>query len=244
MLAFYAGTHVTASGQSAQQQEMAQWRFHVAEAERAQLWAGYYESLASGMVGANENHLLAERWRSYARNQQQWASHFQFSARSFSGIRDSGAASAGTRNNERALIPVARPPVVLKNGQAYGLSELPAAVHKALEAGNSLQNKPYIWGGGHRYLEDQGYDCSSAISYVLVRAGLLNRILNTTHLTTYGQLGAGRFVTIWVKPGSHTFMTICGLRLDTTGGVVAEGPRWRTSARSYAGFVPRHPPGL
>jgi hypothetical protein len=113
-----------------------------------------------------------------------------------------------------------------------------------IEAGNALQNKPYILGGGHRQLEDVGYDCSSSVSYMLIKAGLLSQVLNSNRLANYGAFGPGRYITIWVKPGHHVFITICGLRLDTSGGQVAEGPRWRTTDRSHRGFVPRHPHGL
>ncbi len=136
------------------------------------------------------------------------------------------------------------PPVTLRNGFAYGLSTLPHLIHRLLGAANALQNKPYLLGGGHRRLDDVGYDCSSATSYVLIKAGLLQAVLNSSQLAGYGEPGPGRFITLWVKSGHHVFLTICGLRLDTSGGRVSEGPRWRTAERNLAGFMPRHPPGL
>ena len=99
-------------------------------------------------------------------------------------------------------------------------------------------------GGGHRNIEDSAYDCSSSTSYILIKAGLLNRCLSSKEFANYGQAGEGRYITIWVKPGEHVFMTVCGLRMDTSGQVTGEGPRWRTKGRSYAGFSPRHPVGL
>jgi hypothetical protein len=120
---------------------------------------------------------------------------------------------------------------------------LPIQVQYAVNAANYLQHKPYVYGGGHRSIEDQAYDCSSAVSYALIKGGMLKKPLTSTMFAHFGAPGPGRFITIWVKPG-HVFMTVCGLRLDTTGGRAREGPRWRTERRNYAGFTPRHPVGL
>ena len=121
---------------------------------------------------------------------------------------------------------------------------LPLPVQYAVNAANYLQRKPYVRGGGHRRLEDRAYDCSSAVSYALIKGGMLRSPLTSAGFANYGQAGPGRFITIWVKPGEHVFMTVCGLRLDTTGGREREGPRWRTAGRNIAGFFPRHPYGL
>ncbi|MES2596253.1 MAG: hypothetical protein V4662_12995 [Verrucomicrobiota bacterium] len=123
-------------------------------------------------------------------------------------------------------------------------ANLPSQVQYLINAANALQDSPYIRGAGHGRVEDQAYDCSSSASYTLIKAGLLKGPLTSAGFANYGQAGEGRFITIWVKPGDHVFMTICGLRLDTSGGKVGEGPRWRTKGRSYAGFTPRHPFGL
>lgn len=120
----------------------------------------------------------------------------------------------------------------------------PRQLQYAVGAANSLQNKPYRLGAGHQRLEDNAYDCSSSCSYVLIKAGLLKRTLTSKGFATYGEAGPGRFITIYVKPGSHVFMTVCGLRLDTSGGSRGEGPRWRTKGRSTAGFAMRHPSGF
>lgn len=146
-----------------------------------------------------------------------------------------------TMNKAGVAIP---PAIVLRSGCAYGLRSLPHFVHRLIAAGNTLQNKPYMLGGWHRKLDDVGYDCSSATSYVLIKAGLLDAVMNSSRLAYYSEPGPGRYVTVWVKPGQHVFITICGLRLDTSGGRVNEGPRWRTTVRSTDGFFPRHPRGL
>ena len=43
--------------------------------------------------------------------------------------------------------------------------------------------------------------------------------------------------------GGHVFMTVAGLRLDTSG-LSTDGTRWHTSSRSGSGYVVRHPNGL
>ena len=123
-------------------------------------------------------------------------------------------------------------------------AHLPAPVQYAVAAGNQLQGKPYSRGGGHRSVNDRAYDCSGSVSYTLINSGLLSRPLSSKEFANYGEPGPGRFITIFVKPGEHVFMSICGLRLDTTGGGEGQGPRWRPTARSAAGFIVRHPFGL
>jgi hypothetical protein len=152
----------------------------------------------------------------------------------------------------RRAIPVAPPAVAAAAGgylsfngkYAAAPGNMPAPVRVAVSAGNNLQSKPYQRGGGHRSVEDNAYDCSGSVSYCLIKAGLLARPLSSKEFARYGEAGPGRFITIYVKPGEHVFMSICGLRFDTTGGFEGQGPRWRPTARSMAGFQMRHPFGL
>ena len=120
----------------------------------------------------------------------------------------------------------------------------PGHVQHAVYAANRLQGKPYRMGGGHARVNDNAYDCSGTVSFVLIHSGLLRAPLSSKEFANYGKPGPGRFITIYVKPGEHVFMTICGLRLDTTGGREGEGPRWRPKPRSTDGFILRHPAGL
>jgi len=124
-------------------------------------------------------------------------------------------------------------------------AEAPPVVQRAVAAGNSLQTKPYKWGGGHGRVEDSGYDCSGCVSYVLIKAGLLSQPLTSSSFASYGNPGPGRWISIHAGPG-HVFMTVCGLRLDTGGrrGIGESGPRWSPYPRYASGFVTRHPPGL
>lgn len=132
---------------------------------------------------------------------------------------------------------------MIKNGLAYAPKSAPMAVKKAIAAGNRLQRMPYKWGGGHARHNDSGYDCSGSTSYVLREAGLLNGSLTSRGFFNYGKKGYGKWITVYVRNG-HVFMTVAGLRLDTGGSRGSSGPRWKTSTRSGAGHITRHPAGL
>jgi hypothetical protein len=132
---------------------------------------------------------------------------------------------------------------LIKDGIAYAPRNAPAAVKRAIAAGNRLQGKPYKWGGGHARHNDSGYDCSGTVSYVLREAGLLRGSMNSRGYFKYGKKGAGEWITIYVRKG-HVFMTVAGLRLDTGGGNDEKGPRWQTATRAGRGHIMRHPSGL
>ena len=224
----------TATSQVAPETAMWRSRQHAGEAGRAAQWADYLARQAVQNPHRPEYSALAWQWKAYETHQQQWASYYQ---QCYMAAAQAQKASITGASRSSQVI-------TMSDGYAFGLNTLPGVLHRIIEAANRLQDKPYILGGGHRRLEDVGYDCSGSVSYVLIKAGLLHEVLNSARMEDYGQPGPGRYVTIWVKPGHHVFMTICGLRLDTSGGSVAEGPRWRTTARSVQGFTPRHPPGL
>lgn len=128
----------------------------------------------------------------------------------------------------------------------YALAHVshPRMVHHLVSYANQLVDKPYKWGGGHKALFDNGFDCSGSISHVLYRCGLLAHAASSAEFARYGLPGPGRYVTIYVKPGHHVFMEICGLRFDTTGTREGEGPRWRVPSRKREGFTARHPAWL
>lgn len=122
---------------------------------------------------------------------------------------------------------------------------MPLTVARVVASANELQGKPYVWGGGHRVLNDRGYDCSGSVSYVLHKAGLLRGPLTAREFRNYGAPGPGRFITIYVS-GDHVFLSVCGLRFDTSdyGANRGDGPKWRPTARKFPGFEVRHIPGL
>jgi hypothetical protein len=128
-------------------------------------------------------------------------------------------------------------------GMAHAPAGAPRAVRAAIRAGNQIQGKPYVWGGGHAAWKARGYDCSGSVSYVLHAGGLLNTpLVSGAFARSFGLRGKGRWITVYANSG-HAFVFIAGLRLDTSG-TGGKGPRWRLDPRGINGFVARHPKGL
>jgi hypothetical protein len=121
-------------------------------------------------------------------------------------------------------------------------ARISAVLREAVAGADRIAPMPYRWGGGHGSFADTGYDCSGSVSYVLHAAGRLAAPMSSIALMAYGEPGPGRFITIYSRP-SHAFMVINGRRYDTSGQSQS-GSRWQATARSTAGFVARHPPGL
>jgi len=111
---------------------------------------------------------------------------------------------------------------LLKNGLAYAPENAPAAVKRAIEAGNRLQTLPYKWGGGHAVLNDTGYDCSGAVSYVLREAGLMEGQMPSKGFFHYGKRGEGKWITVYVRSG-HVFMTVVRKLCFFSGGGWLQG---------------------
>jgi hypothetical protein len=137
---------------------------------------------------------------------------------------------------------------LLADGSAVPPTDAPRNVRKAINAANKIRTKPYRWGGGHRRWKDKGYDCSGAVSYVLHAGGLLRSPLPSGPLaSSWGSAGTGQWITVYAN-GGHAFAVIAGLRWDTSA--VGEplnsgsGPRWRSTARSPAGYRARYYPSL
>jgi hypothetical protein len=137
----------------------------------------------------------------------------------------------------------------------------PAVVQAMLIAGNELQALPYGPAGHPDPRGAPEEDCSSTVNYVLYRSGVrpIAEVLRQNPLAQdylgWGAPGRGRWVTIYATdlPTPHTFMTIAGLRLDTshdgtdTGpNRYEDGPRWRILDQipTWAHWSVRHPPGL
>jgi hypothetical protein len=122
----------------------------------------------------------------------------------------------------------------------------PARVAAIINAANSVARKPYVYGGGHGRLADEtfdcAYDCSGSVSFALAAAGLLDSPMDSSALARFGKAGPGHWVTIYANAG-HAFMTVAGLRFDTSGRD-AGGSRWQADSRTVAGFTVRHPAGL
>jgi hypothetical protein len=136
------------------------------------------------------------------------------------------------------------PQAAIVNGDVVAPDSAPAAVKRAIHAANEINHLPYQFGGGHGGRPCYGLDCSGTVSYVLRNAGLIEGSMPSKGYLKYGKSGPGKYITIYVRDG-HVFMTICGVRFDTTSnGSGHVGPRWMHKPRSTKGFKMRHPPGL
>jgi hypothetical protein len=143
---------------------------------------------------------------------------------------------------------------LLPDGTAAAPAAAPIQVQQAIWAANTIQDKPYVYGGGHRAFKSAGYDCSGTVSYALHAGGLLASPLASGSFMKWGQKGAGLWITVFANPG-HAYAIIAGLRLDTSSAgmwgvkkvpaaTLERGPRWRPAARSAKGYVARHPLGF
>ena len=102
---------------------------------------------------------------------------------------------------------------------------------------------PYIYGGGHGKWEDAGYDCSGSVSYALHGGGLLEASMPSGGFMKWGEPGPGTWITIYAH-GGHVYMTVAGLRFDTSGAT-SSGTRWQpASERDGKGYTVVHPVGF
>jgi peptidoglycan hydrolase CwlO-like protein len=130
---------------------------------------------------------------------------------------------------------------LISESEASAPASAPQAVKDVIAAANAIATTPYVWGGGHGSFESSGYDCSGAVSYALNGGGLIESPLDSTGLTTWGEPGPGRWITVYGNSG-HAWMVVAGLAFDTSGGA---GPRWHDPwPNSPEGFIARHPAGL
>jgi hypothetical protein len=143
---------------------------------------------------------------------------------------------------------------LLPDGTAAAPANAPDQVKQAIWAANSLQELPYIYGGGHNLkFRGKGYDCSGTVSFALHGGGLLNAPLDSGSFMRWGVKGKGRWITVFTNRG-HAYAVIAGLRLDTSVAGMSRrlksvanksafesGPRWRPVGRPSRGFAKRHP---
>ncbi len=128
------------------------------------------------------------------------------------------------------------------DGLAVAPADAPEAVKRVIAAANEIARTPYRYGGGHGSWKDTGYDCSGSVSYALHGGGLLERSMPSGSFTSWGDAGAGRWITIYAN-GGHMYMTVAGLRFDTSGRA-RSGSRWQREMRPDSGYAVRHPAGL
>ena len=129
-------------------------------------------------------------------------------------------------------------------------------MQQAIWAANLIQDKPYVYGGGHAEFEDDGYDCSGTVSYALHGAGLLDSRAGLRQLHVVGREGRRARGSRSTRTRGHAYAVIAGLRLDTSAASVTRsntrkfkkalerGPRWRPTARSSRGFKVASPARL
>ncbi len=129
------------------------------------------------------------------------------------------------------------------NGTVKPPPGIPAVIARVMAGGNAIATFPYRFGGGHGSFVDNAYDCSGSVSYALAAGGLIAAPVASGDLESWGVAGAGRWITVFANAG-HTYMYVDGLRFDTSGRSGVFGSRWQNAARSNAGFVARHWPGL
>lgn len=142
--------------------------------------------------------------------------------------------------NSPEEIPVKKAKIV--NGHAVAPSSAPARVKKVIAAANAIDDKPYIYGGGHASFKDRGYDCSSSVSYALHGGNFLSSPMPSTGFMNWKKPGKGSWITTYSNPG-HMYMVVAGLRFDTST-TPGDGPGWSASLRSSPGsYEVRHPKG-
>jgi hypothetical protein len=132
---------------------------------------------------------------------------------------------------------------ISRRGFAHISPSAPNKVRRLIHAGNRIAKLPYKYGGGHGTWNDSGYDCSGSVSYVLHHAGLLSGAARpSSGFMNWRFSGRGRWVTVYAH-GGHMFLTVAGLRFDTTDRE-RDGTRWHRDVRSTAGYAVRHPGGI
>lgn len=152
--------------------------------------------------------------------------------------------AAAAEGRPKLLVPGSTAELI--EGLAAAPENAPKAVQEMIWAGNQIIGKPYVYGGGHGSFKSYGYDCSGTVSFALHGAGLIKTPMDSSEMMGWGAGGVGRWVTIFAN-GGHAYMTIAGLRLDTSpvdDPSNQNGPRWRPLRPENAGFVMRHPEGL
>jgi NlpC/P60 family len=151
-----------------------------------------------------------------------------------------GSTASGAPTTSTSTGKVRKAKLNRKTGLAIPPPGAPAAVVSAINAGNAINGRPYVWGGGHGSFESRGYDCSGAVSYVLHAAGMLASPLPSGPLMSWGQPGKGRWISVMANAG-HAYAVVAGLRWDTSSyGSGGSGPRWRATKRRPHGFAVRH----
>jgi hypothetical protein len=155
----------------------------------------------------------------------------------------SGAAAGGGISSGGGTKTTPGSKAKLVNGRAIAPADAPVRVQKVIAAANKIRNKPYVYGGGHGSFNDNGYDCSGAVSYALHGGRFLNTPLDSSSLGRWGARKKGQWISVYGAP-SHAYMVVAGLRFDTSM-TPGNGPGWSKSMRSTSeSYKVRHPKGF
>jgi hypothetical protein len=146
-----------------------------------------------------------------------------------------------------AAAPVGPPGKIGKDNDLVPPADAPPKVVQVILAANQINDRPYVWGGGHAgYGLVDGYDCSGSVSYALHGGGFMpGPPLTSGSFGSWGRPGKGNWITVY-SSSVHVFMFVAGVRFDTSpwGDTAGSGPRWRSTPRSLAGFTTTHPQGF
>ncbi|SRR5436190_11424002 len=157
-----------------------------------------------------------------------------------------GLSSGGTGGDPApAPAPVPGAKAKLVNGLAVPPKEAPQQVVDVIAAANHIaKGRSYCLGGGHARWQSSCYDCSGSVSYALHGGGLLNYPLASSGFYGWGHRGKGSWITVYAN-GGHAFMTVAGLRFDTSD-TPGQGPGWAKTMgyENPRAYQIRHKPGF
>jgi hypothetical protein len=141
------------------------------------------------------------------------------------GLATASPASAGSGGTGIDPAPVPGSQAELVGGLAVAPQDAPQQVKDVIDAANHIaKGKGYCLGGGHGSWNSKCYDCSGAVSYALHGGGLLNYPLASSGFYGWGHRGRGSWISVYAN-GGHAFMTVAGLRFDTSD-TRGPGPGW------------------
>jgi len=127
----------------------------------------------------------------------------------------------------------------LVHGKAIAPSNAPARVVRVIDAANRIaKGTDYCYGGGHASFKSKCYDCSGSVSYALHGGRLLRRPMASGDLMHWGHGHRGKWITVFANAG-HAYMTVAGLRFDTSM-TKGSGPGWSREMRPSSGYKKRH----
>ena len=144
-----------------------------------------------------------------------------------------GSASSCAPTGKATLLPT---------GLAVAPADAPRPVRRAIRFANQIVSLPYKLGGGHRlpWKMDTRTTAPAPSAGRFTAPGCCARRFPPASFRRWGAPGVGRWISVYYH-GGHAFMTIAGLRLDTSQ-VPGSGPGWSTKMVSSAGYNVRSRP--